>query len=393
MLKKADVVVIGAGIIGCAIAYYLTKAGKKVAVIDRSSICSGTSSAGDGFVYMQTKKPGPQLDMALYSADMYLTLNEELGHDVHYHRTGGLIVIDSPEILTLMEGVIAKQRAQGMNVELLDNAAVRKMEPALSKNVIAAGYSELDGHVNSLYATRAFAHAASDLGAEFFTYTAINGFRLRNGAIAGVETSQGVIETEVVVNATGTWAADIGKMLGVDIPIKPRRGHMMISEAIAPIINKMLIDGRYIAIKHDPDIVKNSQDEFLQLGIGFGLEQTHNGNLIIGNSREFVGFDTSTDHKVLRAMSRYSHRFVPALEHVKIIRTFCGLRPFCVDGYPIMSDVKQVPGFYVAAGHEGDGIAMAPVTGKLMTDLILGRQLEFDMSPYSFDRFDKQASA
>ncbi len=388
LLKKADVVVIGAGIIGCAIAYYLSKAGKKVAVIDRKGICAGTSSAGDGFVYLQTKKPGPQLEMALQSADMYISLSEELGHEVYYHRSGGLILIDSPEILELMEGVIAKQRSQGMDVELLDGPNVRKMVPGLSENVIAAGYSELDGHVNSLYATIAFAKAAAKLGAEIYTHTTITEFKLKNGAIAGVKTDRGTIETEVVVNATGTWAAEIGNMLGIDIPVKPRRGHLMITEAIAPMFDKMLIDGRYVAIKHNPDIVKDTQDEFLMLGIGFGLEQTHNGNLIIGNSREFVGFDTSTDQNVLNAMARYSVRFLPFLKDVNIIRTFCGLRPYCVDGYPIISDVKKVPGLFLATGHEGDGIALAPITGKLITDLIMDRKPEFDLTPYDFSRFD-----
>ena len=393
MVRKADVVIIGGGIIGCSIAYYLAKNGIKPLLLEKRDICAGTSSACDGFVYMQTKKPGAQLDLAMASAELYGNLHRELGRDVHYRQPGGLILIDSPALLKIMEEIVAKQQEQGMAVELITGDEARFLEPCLSRNIVAAAYSDLDGHVNPIDATFAYADAAVNLGAAIVTHTPVLDIKLKNDAIAGVVTPAGTIETDCVVNACGVWAPAIGEMLGLNIPIKPRRGHTLVSEAVAPMFNKMMLDSRYIAIKHFPQMVQEWDDEFMKLGVGMGIEQTQHGNMLIGNSRDFAGYDNSVSYEVIRAIAKYASRFIPFLKDVNIIRTFAGLRPYCVDGNPILGPVKRIPGLIMAAGHEGDGVALAPITGKLIMEHICGQRTQFDLTPFLIERFSGEVQA
>lgn len=387
MATKADVVIIGGGIIGCSIAYYLAKNGVKPLLLEQKGICEGTSSACDGFVFMQTKKPGIQLEMAMASADLYSVLSAELHREVYYHRPGGLILIETPELLKVMEEIVAKQQSQGMAVEMISGDEARRMEPCLSPNVLAAACSDWDGLVSPIDATFAYADAAADLGATIMPHMPVTDIKLRNGAIAGVVTPAGEIETDCLIMACGVWSAALGELLGLQIPVKPRRGHTLITEPLAPMFNKVMLDSRYIAIKHFPQMAKDSDDEFMRLGVGLGIEQSHHGNVIIGNSRDFAGYDTSVSHEVLRSIAKYVSKFIPFLQDVNIIRTFAGLRPYCSDGSPILGPVKQIPGLIMATGHEGDGIALAPITGQLIMEYIRGQRTQFDLTPFLFERF------
>ena len=141
MATKRDAVIIGGGIIGCSIAYYLAKKGIRPIVVERRGVGEGTSSACDGFIFMQTKKPGLPLTLAMESAGIYQTLSKELGSEVYYQRPGGLILIETEEQLAVMEEVVANQKKCGMEVEIISGDDARKMEPYLSKNIAAAAYS------------------------------------------------------------------------------------------------------------------------------------------------------------------------------------------------------------------------------------------------------------
>lgn len=384
---KAGIVVIGGGIIGCSIAYYLAKEGKHVTLIERGGIGEGTSGSCDGFVMMQSKEPGLSLEMAMKSAELYQGLAEELGYETQYRRPGGLILIETDEMRKVMEKVVEKQIAQGMDVEFLDNRQTRKLEPMVSTEIAGSVHCPLDGDVSPIHATRAFAKKFVDLGGEILTHTTVTDICVRDGQVWKVTTTSGDIETSVVINAAGVWSAEIGKMVGIHIPIKPRRGHLMVSESVAPALQKDILCARYIAIKHDPSLAEKTSDAALKLGVSLSLEQTVNGNFIIGSNREFAGFDSDTRYDVLRAISQYSARFIPALKNLNIIRTFIGMRPYCEDGKPIVGPVPGIHGMFLACGHEGDGIALAPITGQTVADMVLGRKTQFDMMPFSFERF------
>lgn len=384
---KAEVVVIGGGIIGCSTAYYLSKAGKKVLLIEKNGIGEGTSSACDGLVMMQTKKPGLPLLMAMRSAQMYEGLSRELGYETQYRRPGGLVLIETPEMHQIMEHVVEQQIAQGMEVEFLNNEQTRKLEPMVSKEIAGSVHCMLDGDVSPIHTTRAYAKRLCELGGEIWTHTEVTGIVAEDGQIQKVVTSKGEVKTSVVVNAAGVWSPFIGKMVGIDIPVKPRRGHLMVTEAVSRTLQKDITDARYIAIKHDPTLAERATDPTFQLGVSLSMEQTANGNFLIGSNREFAGYDTNERFDILKAISEYSTRFIPAMKHLNIIRTFIGLRPFCEDGMPIVGPVPGVEGMYLATGHEGDGITLAPITGLTIAEMIQGKKTEFDMKPFSFQRF------
>ncbi len=388
-MNKADAVVIGGGIIGCSTAYYLARAGLHPVLLEKNGIGEGTSSACDGFIMLQTKKPGLPLRMAMSSAKLYEGLTEELGYDIQYRRPGGLVLIETEEMKKIMEGVVKEQIREGMEVEFINNDRIRALEPLVSKDIPAAVYSELDGDVSPIYTTRAFAKKAAELGAEIKTHTPVRGVHIEDGAVAGVLTDEGEIRTDIVVNAAGVWSPMVGEMMGTPIPVRPRRGHIVVSEAVARVLQHEITDARYIAIKHDPSLVERAKDPTFHLGISLSMEQTENGNFLIGSAREFAGYNTDARFDILKGICEYSTRFFPALRNLNMIRCFVGMRPYCEDGSPIISPISTVKGAYIATGTEGDGIALAPITGRTISEMILHRETEFDMTPFSYDRFLK----
>jgi glycine/D-amino acid oxidase-like deaminating enzyme len=388
--QTTDVIVIGGGIIGTSIAYYLSKAGLKVSLLEKNGICSGTSSACDGFMFLQTKKPGISLEIALKSAQMYNTLSREIDYDVQYKKTGGLILIETSEQLEIMKKITRKQKALGLDVEILDRKETLEKEAWVSEKLLGAVYSPMDGHVNPINVTMGYTEAAKRFGASIFQETPVLDIKIDKSSSTTVITKNFHISAPWVVNAAGVWAPGIGKMLGFDIPIIPRRGQVLVTEPVAPMFNHVMLCARYIAIKHNPDLVKESTDPGLALGVGFGVEQTENGNLLISNSRDFVGFDNTTTIEVLKEIANYAIRFIPSLKDLDIIRTYAGLRPFTSDGLPIIGPVDGVEGFVMAAGHEGDGIALAPVTGAMVSEFIVEGDSTIQLEAFNLRRFKMQ---
>jgi sarcosine oxidase subunit beta len=386
-MRSSDVVVIGGGVIGCSVAYYAAKKGFKVAVVEREDIASGTSGACDKAVLLQSKNPGLHLKLALESIKLFPDLQKEFDIDIHYRNNGGMIVIQTPQQWEVMREFVSRQKSIGLEVELLDRGKALERQPALSKDIEGSTYSPLDGEVNPIYLTLAFKRAAGKHGARIFLHTEVKGIRVENGRVHSVITSEGEITTRFVVNACGVYAPHIGRMVGVDIPIVPRRGQIVVTEPVAPLIRGDVNCARYIAAKFRPDLLGRGEDA--GLGVGLSLGQTENGNLLIGGTREFAGYNRKTTHRALRAILKHAAALVPALKDVSIIRSFAGLRPYTPDGLPILGAVEGVKGFIMAAGHEGDGIALSPITGKIVSEIIAGERLpaDMDISKLSLKRF------
>ena len=388
--KRCDVIVVGGGIIGSAICYYLTRAGVDTILLDRGGIGAGTSGSCDGFMFLQTKKPGLSLEIAMKSVEMYEGLSEELDYQVHYRQNGGLILIETEEQHQIMEGIAKKQAALGLDVEIIDIQDTLAREPKVSDKLLGAVYSPMDGHVNPMKVTTGYIEASRRLGARIYQDAEVVGVE-RSSSSVTVKTRDFEVQGQTLVNAAGVWAADIGRMLDLEIPVIPRRGQILVSEPLPPMFNHVMLCARYIAIKHNPDLVKGSTDPGLALGVGFGVEQTDNGNLLISNSRDFAGYDKTTTRAVLREISRYALRFIPCLKDLAILRAYAGLRPYTPDGLPVMGPVQGMENVIIAAGHEGDGIAQAPVTGKLIADHILGNTPDFSLDHFRLERFPDQA--
>ena len=191
---------------------------------------------------------------------------------------------------------------------------------------------------------------------------------------------KGKIETRVVINAAGTFAPEIGEMVKLTIPIKPRRGQILVTEAAAPILKCCIISATYIAAKFNPDIAEAG-------GGGFAVEQTANGNLLIGSTREFVGFDKHITYEGIHTLAKNILRVIPKIENLHIIRAFAGLRPYTPDGLPILGKVASIDGFIMAAGHEGDGITLAPITGEMIARLVATGEALYPFNEFRLERF------
>jgi len=363
-MTKTDVVVIGGGVIGVAIAYNLTKRGLKVTLVEKNDLASGTSGACDGCIFLQSKKPGKHLELALQSAKLYKLLGDELDADIGYNQLGGMIIIESESQLPAMLQFMSQQRSAGLEVELLKIEDALKLEPHLSPSLCGATFSPMDAQVDPLKLVFAFAAAARRSGAQILTQTEVTDIALKSGKIEGVQTDKGKIATEIVVNATGVWAPFIGKMVGIELNIVPRRGQILVTEPLPQLVNCIMLCACYITAKFNPE------EKTSPLGVGLVLEQQHHANnLLIGSTREFVGYDKRVTLEGMHSVARHAKNVLPILKDVHIIRSFAGLRPYTPDGLPILAPLGP-EGFIVAAGHEGDGIALAPITGKLIAEII-----------------------
>jgi sarcosine oxidase subunit beta len=379
--KTADVVIIGAGIIGASIAFHLTRQGIKPLVVEKNEPAAGSSGACDGLVFLQSKKPGLHLQLALESRKRFDELIDILGSGIEFKNVGGLCVIENEAEFAAMRLSVDEQRRSGLAMELIDGDEARRREPCLSPKVIAATFSALDGQVNPYALTFAFLAAAKSAGARILTGIEVKGIEVVAGKATGVLAGNRGISAPVVVNAAGAFAAEVGRMAGLKIPIRPRRGQILVTAAVPPLLRHCLISAQYVAAKFNPELAATG-------GMGFSLEQAESGNILIGSSREFVGFDRRTTFDGIRTIAGRIVPVIPALKRVPVIRTFGGLRPWTPDGLPILGKVAGLDGFIMAAGHEGDGIALSAITGELIADLIATGWTQFPLDAFRLERFE-----
>ena len=383
--STADVMIIGAGVIGASIAFHLTRHGIKPLLIEKHHPSAGSSGACDGLVFLQSKKPGLHLRLALESRKRFDELIDLLGRRIEFKNPGGMCLIESEAELAAMRLFVEEQRRTGLEVELLDGAEARYREPCLAEKVIAATYSALDSQVNPYELTFAFLRAAKSAGARILTGVAVTNIQRAAGKITGVDTDTGRINAPVVVNAAGAMAAEVGRMADLQVPITPRRGQILVTAAVPPLIRHCLISAQYVAAKFKPELAERG-------GMGFSLEQADSGNILIGSTREFVGFDRRTTFAGIRTIASRIVPVIPALQRVPVIRTFGGLRPYTPDGLPILGKVAGLDGFIMAAGHEGDGIALSAITGELIADLIATGRTQLPLDAFRLERFGEQGA-
>lgn len=387
MKLTADVAVIGGGVIGTAVAYYLSRQGADVLLLEKDELGSGTSSACDGFVILQSKSPGVHLELGLASARIYRNLAAELEWDIEYNPCGGLIVIERSDELQAMKTFMEKQQAIGLDVSLLSGEDARRLEPGLAPHVSGATYSPQDSQVNPLQVVLGFAQAAIRNGARLQQGTPALSLVRKNGRIEKAVIPGGCVCAESYVLCTGVFTSSLLSPLGFELPLRPRRGQLIVTEPVPPIIGHIFLCARYIAAKYHPELLAAADDDALRLGVGLALEQTTAGTLLVGSTREFANWDTTTTLEGVRTILRHAARILPVLDKLHVIRTFAGLRPYTPDGLPYLGRMEGVENLYIAAGHEGDGIALAPVTGQLLAELVISGQTSIPLAEFAPDRF------
>ncbi len=388
-MNKFDVIVIGGGIMGNSVAWQLAKRGKSVLVLEKGDVACGAAGATDGVVGYHTKKPGPQLDLAVQSIAMFDTLSDELGFDIEYKKNaGGMQPVEDKEQYDMLCDMVKEQRKSGVDIRMISADEACRIEPMLAKDIAGALYSPTGAKVNPISLTMAFCKAAKKLGVNVLTCTAVVGFIIEEKHIVGVRTNKGEFFADDFIITAGAWSAEVATLAGIDIPIQPRKGQLAVTEPLAHFMTATVQCARYNIIKFRPESIKDSA--VLRLGASLSIEQLKDGALIIGGTREFADYDGDNTFEAVSVMVERAVRFFPHLKDVSIVRFFAGFRPFTPDGLPLLGRLNRYDNLFIAAGHEGDGIALAPITGRLLSEIICDGESSYNIDDFDPNRFTIQ---
>ena len=384
--SHAEVAIIGGGIVGCAIAYYVAKSGIDCVLIEKNDIASGTSSRCDGNVTIVDKDPGFDSLMSLKSQELTVDLNDELDLGFEYRALGSLLVCENDHEMQAAKEWVDIQNAAGLKFNLLDRSDLRQESPFFAEDIPGGLECETDSLINPYLFCYSLIEKAKQYGLRVHTQAEVTGIKKKENFT--IETTNGTFTAKQVVNAAGVWAPFIGKMLDLDIPITPRKGHIIVGARQQPVMMRNVMEFGYLMNKFGRDRIVDKRTE--KHGVALVLEPTESQNFLLGSSREFVGYDGRIDINVVETMARRAMRFYPKMSDFTMIRAYTGFRPWTADHLPIVSAVDHIPGFFIAAGHEGDGISLATVTGKLVEELLRGESnTVIPADPLRFDRFNK----
>lgn len=388
MKNIAEIVVIGAGITGSTITYYLAKEGLDVALIEKAGFCAGSSGATQCQIGMHNRFPGWGLDLSFKSIEILKGLADK--YDFEYDETGSLLLIDNPSKLEWIEKRRERQISAGIKSYYLTKKDLDREEPYLSQDVISAVFYPQSIRINSMRLCHALISDARKFGAYINLHTNVRDIIVKNQKIQKVKTSNGDIHTHYVINAAGAWSSEIGNLVGLNIPLDMNKGNVIITEQLPKLGIKYKGEVILKDKKGNPIWTSNEISELeKKYSVRFIFSQTIHGNCLIGRSGEYSKnlYDRSTSFLSIKAILSRAVKFMPILKDVKFIRTFASFRPYSVDEKPILGPSQTVNGFIVATGHGDRGIGWMS-TSKLLVDHLLGRKTFIPIEPFLFNRIE-----
>lgn len=400
MMRSSDIVVVGGGVIGCAVAYYIAKRGLRVTLIDHPKRGRATSASagglwplgesiglGCGVIFYKAQlaegaipkgAQGPPqlprsfLDFALQSNTMFPVLAEELretgGIDVEFERTSLLFIMYDDADVAFAKPLWEHCPCGRSLIDWVTPEDLARAEPAVTREVRGALRFNGDDQVNPYLLADGYRAAARSLGANLIPHTEVTGLRVQSGRIIAADTQVGTIPCDLVVNAAGVWAPQIGRMVGLDLPIRPVRGQIVGTETLPEVLSACL----------------STTDCY--------LAQKRHGEIIIGSTTEEVGFDADVTPSGIKSLAAGAARAVPFLAGAAVKRVWSGLRPGTPDELPILGPVEGLAGYLNACGHFRTGILTSPLTGLLIAQMITGESLSFPVEPFLLSRFTANAS-
>ncbi|MBO1002504.1 NAD(P)/FAD-dependent oxidoreductase [Pseudogracilibacillus auburnensis] len=388
--QHRDIVVIGGGIIGAAISYYGSKFGLDITVLEKGELASGTSSRCDGNILAIDKDPGFDSQMSLESQKLVHELSKELEIPFEYRNPGSILVCENDEEMEAAKKWVEQQQAAGLDFKMLDKEDLKNESNYFADDLYGGLECKTDSTVNPYMLTYSMFYSAKKQGVKIHTNTEVRNITKMDDGSFVIDTNNGTYTANKVVNACGVWAPKIGEMLSVKIPITPRKGQLIVASRQQPVGLRKVMEFGYLISKFGGERkVDKVMEEY---GVALVFEPTEAQNFLIGSSREFVGFNTKVNHEVTKYIAQRAIRFYPKIADMTVIRTYAGLRPWTEDHLPIISEVKHVPGFYVAAGHEGDGISLAMITGKVIEEMLNEKETSIPIEPLSIDRFKERVT-
>ena len=368
-----DVVVIGAGLVGSAIAFGLARAGQRVAVLDEDDATYRASRGNFGLVWVQGKGVG-RPEYALWSrasSERWFELSEALAEDCGlapcYERPGGVIAALSEEELSDLDSMLAglKESAgnAGYEYEVLDATRVRELLPACGPEVVGGTHTPYDGHANPLKLMRGLHASLAARGADYLAGARVDDIHSLEGGGFDVRTVRGTITGAKVVIAAGHGSKSLGAMVGLDVPVHPEHGQIVVTERTEPWLGHPTL----------------------------GVRQTDEGSLLLGASQEDRGFDTSVLARTSRDIAHRAVRVFPCLASLRVVRTWGALRVMTPDGFPIYDRSQTHPGAFVFTCHSG--VTLAANHALEVSRWVIEGEVPGEMACFATDRFDVPKAA
>ncbi len=368
MIETADIVIIGAGIVGCSIAYHLAVQGSvKIVVVEKDLICSGATGKSAGGIRQQFATD-LNVRLSLESLQMFHRMRDELGIDPEFRQVGYLFMATTPKELDLFRRQAEFQQQYGIPVRIISTDEIRRILPYVQlDDIIGAAYCPTDGYAAPYEVTMGYASAARRLGVKAHEQRAVTRILREGGQVVGVETPLGPIHAPIVVNAAGAEGGLVGEMAGVKVPVQPYR-------------RQIFVTGPVPEFSQEPPLTIDYHRNWYFRG-------EMGGCLFSGPKDEESTFDTNVDWEHLAESVANAVARVPILEQAEIKRGWAGSYDLSPDNNAILGAAPELPGFYLATGHSGHGFMHGPATGKLIAELILTGKTSIDISALSFDRF------
>lgn len=373
---SADVVIVGGGVIGLAIARALALRGvRDVCLVERSGLGSEASFAAGGMLLPQVEADAEDdfFTFACRSRDLYpslaAALHDETGIDVELDTTGTLYLALDEHDHAAIEQRYAWQTRAGLPVEFLSTDEARTLEPCISETAFGALRFPNDIQVENRRLLSALANSVNALGVQTLTETTVESLVIDRDRVRGVQTSRGALEAQTVVIAAGTWSSSLLQSNCPNPSVAPVRGQMICLEAKPQLTRHVIFSPRgYLVPRRD-------------------------GRLLAGSTSENAGFAKSVTAGGISTILQNALQISPAIANLPIVDTWAGLRPRAADGLPVLGPCGEIDGLIYATGHYRNGILLAPLTAELISDAIVTGGTSPLLAPFSPDRFSSQPVA
>jgi sarcosine oxidase subunit beta len=366
MGKEAhDVAIIGGGIAGVSLAYFLATAGVDACVIERNDIGAESTGRSAGIIG-QGHRPAPDLPLVMRAVQLWKRLADESELDFEFRQHGTVSLAWSEQHAADLQAMAARERAHGLECAWLDRVATHDIVPAVRGAYLGSIYYPSDASAQPYRACLALARTAVRAGAVIHEHRAVTAIEVTQGRVTGVLTTAGPIATENVVVAAGSWSASLAHATGVRIDAEARRSHLIVTAQVPPLVGPVVATHLY----------------------GY-FRQTRAGNILIGYpARPVDGFDRRVTFEAVRLAATRAARLIPAIAGVSIIRAFTGFTTWTPDGRSVIGAAREPRGLYVATAFCGRGVALGPAVGEALAELILSGRTSVSFDAHSLDRFE-----
>jgi sarcosine oxidase subunit beta len=367
--RTADIVIIGAGAVGCSIAYHLARRGARdVVVLERETIGAGSTSKAAGGIRVQFGTR-VEVEFSLRSIEFFRRFEDEMGVPCDYRQEGYLILLGDEEDLARYRKNVELQTSLGADVRILAPDDARAIVPELRvDDVLAAAWGPMDGYASPHDVVQAYATQARARGVRIVEDTPVTAIELEGDRVSAVVTPAGRIATRLVVNAAGPQASLVGRMVGLDLPVDPRRRHIFVTDEFAGVRHPMPL-----VIDRSSGFYCRSEQRQILMSAGD-----------VGPTTEF---SATVDWSVLDQAVDKAVRRIPALEGASIRHAWAGLRPLTPDEHAILDWAPGVRGLYLAIGFCGHGFQHSPATGQIVSEILTGAAPSIDIGDLAIGRF------